>query len=107
MRLGSLLIVFSLLVAAGLAQAQSATQPAVPAGGTAAIIQLTGEINDYNRDQLFRNFKAATDSGVKTGILDLDTYGGLVTSGLEISRFLKRQDVHTIAFVQDKAISAG
>ena len=32
-------------------------------------------------------------------------YGGLVTGGEEINRFLKRQDdLHTIAFVKDKAI---
>jgi membrane-bound serine protease (ClpP class) len=86
---------------------QPATQPLVT-GGKAAIIQLSGEINDYNKDRLFRQFQQARDMGAKTVILDLDTYGGLVTSGLEISRFLKRQDdLHTIAFVEDKAISAG
>ena len=38
----------------------------------------------------------------------IDTYGGIVTSGLDISRFIKQQtDVHTIAFVHNKAISAG
>jgi membrane-bound serine protease (ClpP class) len=85
--------------------ADPATQPA---GAKAAIIQITGEINDFNRDQLFQRFADARAAGAKTVILNLDTYGGLVTAGLEISRFLKRQDeVHTIAYVQDKAISAG
>ena len=46
--------------------------------------------------------------GAKNIILNLDSYGGLVTAGEEISRYIKRQsDLHTIAFVQDKAISAG
>ena len=41
-------------------------------------------------------------------ILQINTYGGLVTAALDISRFIKRQDdLHTIAFVDDKAISAG
>ena len=41
-------------------------------------------------------------------ILNIDTYGGLLTSGLEISRFIKRQDdLHTVAYIRDKAISAG
>jgi membrane-bound serine protease (ClpP class) len=87
--------------------AQPATKPSL-AGGKTVIIQLTGEINDFNRDQLFRRFQDARDLGAQTVILDLDTYGGLVTAGLEISRFIKRQDdLHVIAFVQDKAISAG
>jgi membrane-bound serine protease (ClpP class) len=83
-----------------------ATEPV--RGGNVAIIELAGEIDDYNRDQLFRRFDEARKAGAPTIILDVDTYGGLVTAGMEISRFLKRQtDVHTIAFVKDKAISAG
>lgn len=72
------------------------------------IIQLQGEVDDYNRDQLFRQFDQARKFGAHTIILNVDTYGGLLTSGLEISRYIKRQDdLHVIAFVQDKAISAG
>jgi len=79
-----------------------------PTGGKTVIIQFSGEVNDFSRDQLFKHFQEAKDVGATTVILDLDTYGGLVTSGMEISRFLKRQDdLHVIAFVQDKAISAG
>jgi membrane-bound serine protease (ClpP class) len=81
---------------------------ATDTGGKAAIVQLSGEINDFSRDQLFKHFQEARDLGAKTVILNLDTYGGLVTAGQEISRFLKRQDdLHVICFVQDKAISAG
>jgi membrane-bound serine protease (ClpP class) len=77
-------------------------------GNKTVIVQLSGEINDFSRDQFFKHFQDALALGAKTVIVDLDTYGGLVTSGQEISRFLKRQDdVHTIIFVQDKAISAG
>jgi membrane-bound serine protease (ClpP class) len=104
--------ILSLFLIVASANAQSTTQATAvstqPVDTKTAIIQLQGEINDYNRDQLFDHFKEARDLGAKTVILDLDTYGGLVTSGLEISRFLKRQDdMHVIAFVQDKAISAG
>ncbi|MGA2230149.1 MAG: hypothetical protein ABSH22_04410 [Tepidisphaeraceae bacterium] len=107
MRNSLLFAALAVTLAAGAALGQPATQPVVT-GGKAAIIQLSGEINDYNKDRLFREFDQARALGAKTVILDLDTYGGLVTSGLEISRFLKRQDdLHTIAFVEDKAISAG
>jgi len=111
MRHGLLIAALTLTLASSPLWGQMTTQPATlptVTGGKAAIIQLSGEINDYNKDRLFREFDQARALGAKTVILDLDTYGGLVTSGLEISRFLKRQDdLHTIAFVEDKAISAG
>jgi len=73
-----------------------------------AIITLEGEIDEYNRDQLFQRFDNARAMGAKVIILNIDTYGGLVTAGLEISRYIKRQDdLHVVAFVKDKAISAG
>jgi membrane-bound serine protease (ClpP class) len=85
---------------------QFAQAPAV--GGTAAVIQLEGWIDDYNRDQLFHRFDHARAAGATTIILEIDTDGGLVTSGLDISRYLKNQtDLHVIAFVNSKAISAG
>lgn len=79
-----------------------------PAATPVAVVRLEGKIDDYNRDGFFNHFKEAKAAGAKVIIVDLDSYGGLVTSGLDISRFLKSQnDVHTIAFVSDKAISAG
>jgi membrane-bound serine protease (ClpP class) len=73
-----------------------------------AVVRLEGKVDDYNRDAFFARFHHATAAGAKVVIVDLDTYGGMVTSGLDISRFLKSQSgVHTIAYVSDKAISAG
>ena len=78
-----------------------ASPQAAAAGGPAAVISLSGKVDDYNRDALFRRFDKARKLGAKTVILQIDTYGGLVTSGLDISRFLKRQnDIHTIALRQ-------
>jgi membrane-bound serine protease (ClpP class) len=89
------------------ALAADAPQPAT-APSTVAIVALHGEVDDYTRDSLFRKFAEARRLGAHTIILDLDTPGGLVTSGLDISRFLRRQDdLHVIAFVRDKAYSAG
>jgi membrane-bound serine protease (ClpP class) len=87
-----------------------ATQPALaPAvGGSVAVVRLEGQVDDYNRDRLFQHFDRARAAGATTIILEIDTYGGLVTSGLDISRYLKNQtDLHVIAFVNSKAISAG
>jgi membrane-bound serine protease (ClpP class) len=73
-----------------------------------AVVRLEGKVDDYSRDTFIRRFNQAKAAGAKVIVVDLDTYGGLVTSGLDLSRFLKGQrDVHTVAFVGDKAISAG
>src|ERR1019366_2373955 len=82
------------------------SQTTAPA--TVAIIALHGDVDDYTRDSLERKFAEARQLGVHTIILDLDTPGGLVTAGLDIARFLRRQeDLHVIAYVSDKAYSAG
>jgi membrane-bound serine protease (ClpP class) len=87
------------------ARAADATRPSPE---KAVVITLAGEVDDYNRDQLFRKFDDAKKLGAKVVILNVDTYGGLLTSGLEISRFIKRQDdLHVVAYIKDKAISAG
>ncbi|MBC8107863.1 MAG: hypothetical protein H7Z14_14845 [Anaerolineae bacterium] len=76
----------------------------------AAVVVISGTIDDVERDSFMRRFAKARAAGAKTVIVEIDTYGGLVTSALEMSRYIKRQDkegVRTIAFVRDKAISAG
>ncbi len=111
MRVAVGLILGTCVLAWAIPAARAADGPA--AGAPAAdrktvVITLAGEIDDYNRDQLFRRFDDAKKLGAKVVILNIDTYGGLLTSGLEISRFVKRQeDLHVVAYVKDKAISAG
>jgi membrane-bound serine protease (ClpP class) len=82
----------------------SSQGPATPA----VVIAFEGVVDDYNRDALFKRFAEARRLGAKVVILKLDTPGGLVTAGLDISRFLKQQDgLHVVAFVDDMAYSAG
>lgn len=82
------------------------TRPAGP--GPAVVVVLSGQVDDYARDALVRRFERARELGATTVILEIDTWGGLVTSALDISRFIKNQrDLHTVAFVNSKAISAG
>ncbi|MGB7158774.1 MAG: hypothetical protein WBD40_11945 [Tepidisphaeraceae bacterium] len=107
-----LLIAVVTLMIAGAVRGQTsapASSPATaPSNPSAVIIRLSGQIDDYNRDALFRRFKEARRLGATTIILDVNTYGGLVTAGLDISRFLKQQDdLHIVAYVGEKAISAG
>jgi len=94
--------------AAALPTTSPAAISAPTVGGPAAVIRLSGRIDNYNRDQLRRHFERARAAGAKTIILEIDTDGGMVLSGLDISRFLKNQtDLHIIAFVNARALSAG
>jgi len=102
------IVICILTLAARPARADSPSTTPSPAAVKTVVITIAGEIDDYNRDQLFRKFDDAKKLGAKVIILNIDTYGGLLTSGLEISRFIKRQDdLHVVGYVQDKAISAG
>src|SRR2546423_14168923 len=98
-----------IVLSAGLVRASPArVEPSDNPNNRAVVIRFSDEVDNYTRDTLERRFSRARSAGAKTVILQIDTYGGLVTSALEISHFLKSQsDVHTIAYVKDKAISAG
>ena len=70
-------------------------------GQSAAIVPLTGQIDDYSRNDLVRRFEKAKALGAKVIIIDINSPGGLVTASMDISQFLKRQsDIHTVAFIE-------
>jgi membrane-bound serine protease (ClpP class) len=82
-------------------------QTTAPSSST-AIVELSGTIDDYSARSVMRRINLAREHGAQNVILAINTWGGQVTSALEISQFLKRQDdLHIVAFVTDKAISAG
>ncbi len=89
---------------------QATTQPMAKrtAGDRAVVIELHGDVDDFMHRSLVRRVQQARDLGVDTVILEIKTYGGLVHTALEMSRFIKRQsDLYTIVYVKDRAISAG
>src|SRR6267142_1327299 len=108
-------ILIGLLIFAGAALAElPATNPRPPSladtlqSQPAAVIPIRGEINDYSRDAFLRRLSKARALGAKVIIIQLDTPGGLVTSALDISRTIRGlRDLRTIAFVDNKAYSAG
>jgi membrane-bound serine protease (ClpP class) len=103
-RVGLLAILTALLLCPCL-HAESKPVPSGP-GRPAAVVSLVGEIDDYSRDDLIKRVEKAKTMGAKVIIVSIDSPGGMVTSSMEISRYLKRQtDVHTIAFVKEKAYS--
>lgn len=88
----------------------TATTPATAAstaGDRTVVIELEGEINNYTYDDLVRRVSEARDMGANRIILEIDSYGGAVTAGLDISRFIKQQEIPVVAYVKQKAISAG
>ena len=77
-------------------------------GDRAVVIVLDGDVDDFMHRALVRQMQQARDLGVDTVILEIRTYGGLVQTALEISRFIKQQDdLYIIVYVKDRAISAG
>lgn len=94
------------LVAQATRPADAAPTPA--RSDKTVVIVADGDVDNFMRDSIQRRVNKARELGADTIILRIDTYGGLVTAGLEISRFLKQQDdLHLVAFVDNKAISAG
>jgi membrane-bound serine protease (ClpP class) len=72
-----------------------------------AVVVADGMVDNFFRDGVRRRIEKAQAAGADAIILQINTYGGLVTAGLETSRFLKQLDMPIVAFVDDKAISAG
>jgi membrane-bound serine protease (ClpP class) len=100
-----------LAVGAAFTQAAPTTQPVSSSLGLpelAAVIPIRGEINDYSRDAFNRRLAKARAMGATVIIVQLDTPGGLVSSALDLSRTIRGlRDVRTIAFIDNKAYSAG
>ncbi len=74
----------------------------------AAIVVINGPIDDYVSRQFQRHVEEALAHGARTIIIELDTPGGLVTASRDISSYIKNlRNVHTIAYVANKAYSGG
>ncbi len=74
---------------------------------TAAIVPVEGMINDVTLRSMKLRIEKAHNQGAQIIVLRMDTYGGLVTSALDISDYLKNLDLPTYTWVNPKAISAG
>jgi membrane-bound serine protease (ClpP class) len=72
------------------------------------VISIEGEINEYTQHSLERRVEKAREMGAKTIVLQLDTPGGEVLATLHMTDFLRGlSDLHTIAYINTKAYSAG
>ena len=90
--------------------AAPAAQPLQPPHDKAAIIRLNAEVDDIMRESLERRIDVARKAGCTLVVLEMDTYGGLLTSALAIDKIVKKlpaEQMHVVAWVHDKAYSAG
>lgn len=96
------------MVLAASAKAQSASAAASAEPSRAVVIVIDDQINEYTAKTMEKRIEQARRMGAKTIVLQLDTPGGLVSSAIDMSRYLRNlEDVHTIAFVSPRAYSAG
>lgn len=82
-------------------------QVPLPSGANVAIIRIEDLIYDFTLDSLERRVDRALDGGATLIVIELDTLGGDVVAAINISKYLKSLSVPTIAWVNDKAYSAG
>lgn len=76
----------------------------------AVVIPCTEMIDDGLYKSILRRSKEAVEMGATYLIFEIDTYGGLVKSADDISTYFILElgkEVHTVAYVTEKAISAG
>jgi membrane-bound serine protease (ClpP class) len=88
-----------------------AGQALQPAHQKAVIIRLDAPVDDMMRKSIERRLDIARKAGCTLAVFEIDTYGGQVTSALDISKLIKelpgQHQMNTVAWVHRKAISGG
>lgn len=100
--LGILLLLGSLLFGASPAGAQ---RP--PAENAVHVVRIGGTIDAGLAPYLARALQQAEREGARAVILEIDTPGGLLSAVLQMRQAILDSPVHTIAFVNREAFSAG
>jgi membrane-bound serine protease (ClpP class) len=112
-----------LAFAAGVSATGQESRPSTaPAGGaartrpkthpervSAAIVPVEDMITDITNQSIRQRVAKVRQGGANCIVFEINTFGGLVTSALEICEYIKNlgDDVYTVAWVHPKAISAG
>ncbi len=103
------LLCFLALLAAAIAVEPNNAAAEAPAA-KAAVILCKGMIDDGLYKSIQRRSQIALDAGVEYLIYEIGTYGGLLDSADEISKYLILEigkKAHTVAYITTEAISAG
>ena len=78
-----------------------------PSDSRVAVIRIEGMIYDFVLESMKRRVDRALSEGANLIVFEYHTDGGLVTSALDISQYIKGLEVPTVAWVNKKAYSAG
>ncbi|MCG3089110.1 NfeD family protein [Sporosarcina cyprini] len=72
-------------------------------------VPITNDVEKGLHAFLKRSFKEADEAGAKTVILEIDTLGGFIDAAGQIGKLIddQRKDTEVIAYINDRAISAG
>lgn len=82
--------------------------PNSSASKSASIITIHSMIDGGLASSIKRRVEIAKDKKADVIIFDIDTFGGRLDSGFEISEYIgDLEDIRTVAFISHKAISAG
>lgn len=101
----ALRVVLALLPLISIALMQRAT--AQPGSPIVYVIAIDGIIDLGLSPFLARTIREAQDAGAKAVLLDINTFGGRVDAAVAMRDALLNAQVQTIAFVNQRAISAG
>ena len=85
----------------------SGSAVALPTGSKVAVIKIRGLIYGFTLHSLQQSAEQAMQGGASLIVLELDTPGGVVTSALKISKYIKSMQVPTVAWINPEAYSAG
>lgn len=99
-------VIWSALIVAAVILTAVTFSSAAGEGGV-FIIPVKGHIDDGTYMYIKRALKEAKEEGAAALILDIDTYGGLVDASNRIRDEILESSLRTIAFVNQKAWSAG
>lgn len=86
----------------------AASQLSLPTGARIAVIEIEGAIFYKNQfDSVVRRVDRAINDGAAMIVFDLDTPGGRMDLAIDLSTYIRSLSVPTVAWVNDRAISAG
>jgi membrane-bound serine protease (ClpP class) len=86
---------------------QSQGLAAIATGHDVAIIPVSGMIYGFTLESMERRIDRARDNGATVFVIELDTNGGELGAALEIAKYLKSLPEPTVAWINNKAYSAG
>ncbi|MBC7087155.1 MAG: nodulation protein NfeD [Tissierellales bacterium] len=101
------LIFVTLLLFLAILPIYSLASQEIGSRNTVYVIPIKGEINNATANFVKEEVNKINNKGAAAIIFEIDTYGGLIDSAINIKDTIVSTNIPTISFVNNKAISAG